>query len=296
MELSSRRFSVVVPTRNRPEMLRRSLRALSQVVYPTDSFEVIVVNDGGGPIDEIVEPFRKLLNLKIAYQKNTGPAQARNQGAGLSGGEFLIFLDDDCAPAKNWLAEWDAAIRLHPGRALGGATENALPNNLFSSASQALLDYLYGYFFRAGRDPFVASNNLCLPASEFRALGGFSPRFPRAAAEDRDFCDAWLRSGRAIGFAPKALVYHAHRLTPAGFWRQHFNYGHGAAVFHQSRAERTGQPVRIEPLAFYGGLISFPFRSEPLPRALALSALLVASQAANAAGFFSSRLQGLLRR
>ena len=41
-------FSVIVPTRDRPDRLVRCLRALAQLDYPGDAFEVVVVDDGSG--------------------------------------------------------------------------------------------------------------------------------------------------------------------------------------------------------------------------------------------------------
>src|SRR3954463_13355474 len=39
--------SVVIPTHHRPELLRRCLAAVLEQAYPSDRFEIIVVEDGG---------------------------------------------------------------------------------------------------------------------------------------------------------------------------------------------------------------------------------------------------------
>ena len=290
--LNSRRFSVIVPTFKRPALLRRCIRAVTELDYPAECFEIVIVNDDIVPIDQIVEPFRSRLNLQLLNQKNTGPAQARNYGAAVSTGEFLIFLDDDCAPAADWLMQWDRSVSRWPDNALGGGTRNAVLSNLFSLASQSLLDYLYLYYncssgLQHGRQPFAASNNFCVPAAGFRKVGGFSPDFPIAAAEDRDFCDNWLYNGFNIRMAEEAVVYHSHELSCGSFWRQHFQYGRGAALYHMKRTVRRGSQLKIEPFAFYGGLVLFPFRSEGVARACALSCLLILAQLANMAGFIA---------
>jgi hypothetical protein len=70
------------------------------------------------------------------------------------------------------------------------------------------------------------------------------------------------------------------------FWRQHFNYGRGAFLFHQIRARHGRSAMEIEPLAFYRNLVAYPFSHVPVKRSLLVAALLVIAQAANAAGFF----------
>jgi GT2 family glycosyltransferase len=122
-------------------------------------------------------------------------------------------------------------------------------------------------------------------------VGGFSADFPSAAAEDRDFCDNWLYNGFSIRMAEEAIVYHAHDLNCGSFWRQHFRYGRGAALYHKKRTARRGNRLKIEPFAFYGSLVLFPFRSEGLARACTLSCLLILAQLANAAGFIAGTMR-----
>jgi glycosyltransferase involved in cell wall biosynthesis len=293
---NSLRFSVIVPTFNRPLALEGCLSALCELNYSSKAFEVVVVNDDGPPVEDVVEPFLSRLHLRVLNQKNTGPGQARNNGAAVSSGEFLVFLDDDCRPTLDWLIQWEAAVAKWPENALGGGTRNELASNLFSSASQTMLDYLYNYYPGTGYQPFVASNNLCVPAALYREMGGFSREFRRAAAEDRDFCDAWLAKGYRIGMVAEAVVHHAHHLNALSFWRQHLNYGLGAAVFHRTRARRRGEPLKMEPLSFYTGMLLFPLRRERPLRGLAIACLLVMAQAANAAGFFAASIRHYFRR
>jgi len=51
-------FSLIIPTYQRPAQLSTCLRALAQLDYPRDRFEVIVVDDGSEtPVDTVVDPF-----------------------------------------------------------------------------------------------------------------------------------------------------------------------------------------------------------------------------------------------
>jgi GT2 family glycosyltransferase len=282
-------FSLIIPTRARPEPLARCLSALRALDYPPEHWEVIVVNDGSAAETEAVTArFSRGLNLTLVAQAHAGPARARNLGADLARGDWLAFTDDDCAPAPDWLSALAEAAARWPGALLGGCTVNALPHNPYASASQALVDFLYDYYNsgpEGGR--FVASNNCAAPAAAFRALGGFTPFPAFAGGEDRDLCDRWLARGHPLRYVPAAVVQHAHALNLRQFWNQHFNYGRGAYHFHRLRARRGQARLRVEPPAFYLRLLSRVAAGAHSPAGPALAAL---TQAANAAGFFRERL------
>lgn len=281
-------FSTIVPTYNRPERLTVCLKAIARLDYPLDRFEVIVVDDGSEmPIESVIESFREQLNLTSIAQRNSGPANARNNGATRAKGKFLVFTDDDCMPAPDWLKTLEIHCTQAPNCLIGGRTLNALPDNLYSTASQVLIDYLYEYYNAdRERSSFFTSNNLALPAERFHALGGFDTTFPLAAGEDREFCDRWLQHGYQMIYAPEARVYHAHRLTLYAFWRQHYNYGRGAFCFHQVRARRNMEHIKVEPLSFYFNLLKYPFSQGTSQPAPAIAALFILSQIANSTGFF----------
>ena len=281
-------FSVVVPTYARPGPLTACLQSLARQDYPRDRFEVIVVDDGSpSPPEDLEDVFRGQIDVTLLLQPHAGPAAARNAGASMASGDFLAFTDDDCAPAADWLRSLAARFVSTPGHGIGGQTFNALPENIFSTASQQLIGYLYDYCNGGpGGARFLASNNLALPAERFRASGGFDPAFTRAAGEDREFCDRWRHLGYQLSYAPEAVVYHAHALSLHCFWRQHLRYGSGAYYFHQLRAARAPGKIRVEPMAFYLNLLRYPFKHERGWRVLALGGLLAVSQVANALGFF----------
>lgn len=288
-------FSIVIPTYNRPERLQNCLSAIAQLDYPPDRFEVIVVDDGSktsvkSVVESVVASVGEPLQITLIRQANAGPATARNTGAAQAKGKFLVFTDDDCMPAPDWLKTLEANFVQFPDCLIGGRSLNALPSNLYSTASQVLIDYLYSYFNPAlNQSAFFASNNIALPSDRFQAMGGFDTSFPLAAAEDREFCDRWLQHGYCMKYAPEVQIYHAHHLTLAHFWQQHFNYGRGAFHFHRVRAQRRSEPIKVEPLSFYLNLLAYPFRQKPSHTALLLAGLFLVSQAANIAGFFSER-------
>ena len=283
-------FSIIIPTYNRPERLVSCLKAIALLDYPRDRFEVIVVDDGSKtPLDSVVTPLKDKIDLKLLRQANAGPAAARNKGAETAKGEFLAFTDDDCQPTPNWLNKFAEGFTKNPQAMIGGKTINALDNNPFSAASQKLIDYLYEYYNPAkGKDAFFASNNIAMPAANFKALNGFDVSFPLAAAEDRDFCDRWNLAYPML-YVPEAQVNHYHSLSLATFWKQHFGYGRGAFCFHQLRAKRVAKDIEVEPLSFYFDLLSYPFSQTTKQPKLFISILFFLSQVANVAGFFWER-------
>ena len=86
--------SVVVATYNRPETLPDCLRSILNQTYA--NIEVIVVNDAGIDVKEIIDPLNhKGYILYTAHSKNRGIAAARNTGIGMARGKYIAYLDDD---------------------------------------------------------------------------------------------------------------------------------------------------------------------------------------------------------
>jgi glycosyltransferase involved in cell wall biosynthesis len=287
-------FSVIIPTYNRPEQLATCLESLTRLDYRHQDFEVIVVDDGSKkPLEPVVARFHDQLNLTLIKQDNAGPASARNTGVTRARGRYLAFTDDDCMPAPDWLTTLGARFAIAPSCMIGGRILNALNNNLYSTASQLLIDYFYDYFytyFNTGSDQasYFTSNNMALASKLFRALGGFDTTFT-LAAEDRELCDRWLHHRHEMIYAPEVRVYHAHKLTLPTFWRQHFNYGRGAFNFERSRAARTDGRIKIAPINFFN-FLTYPLLQKSNQPKILLTALFMLSQVAGVAGFF---LEGL---
>jgi len=94
--------SVVVPTRNRAQMLRELLSALERQEY--ESFEVIVVDDASEDETAVLlagwqGPNRRAFRLPRPW----GSYAARNRGVEEARGLLVAFTDDDCRPEPGWL-------------------------------------------------------------------------------------------------------------------------------------------------------------------------------------------------
>ncbi len=289
-------FSIIIPTYNRPEQLALCLQSLAYQDYPTDYFEVIVVDDGGkAPLSELVSSFRDQLNIILLTQQNKGPATARNTGAAQAKGQFLAFTDDDCQPDANWLKNLAACFKEKPDTVIGGKILNNLPKNIYSTASQLLIDYLYHYYnFEHKQAHFLTTNNFALPKKSFHAINGFDTHFPLAAAEDRDFCHRWLSHGYKMLYVSEAIVYHHHCLGLLSFWRQQLNYGKGAFIFHHTRC--SANTHKKEPLSFYWRLIKYPFSKVTWLKAGMLTILMLISQIAIVTGYFGENINSVNKK
>jgi glycosyltransferase involved in cell wall biosynthesis len=283
-------ISVIIPTYNRPALLAQCLKSITALEYPRERFEVIVVDDGSTVSPEAAfADCPADLNALLLGQHHAGPSVARNSGAARARGELLAFTDDDCQPQPDWLRALAARFSTAPDQAIGGRTFNLLTRSLYSSASQLLHDCVYAYFNAAPDDArFLAANNLALPARLFETVGGFEPSL--WASEDRELCDRWRARGLPLVYAPEVVVGHAHQLSLASFWQQHYRYGRSTFAFHRLRARRRLGRFEAQP-GFYWYLLTSALRSSGRGRALSMAALLGLTQAAKAAGFLAEGLR-----
>ncbi len=273
-------FSIVVPAHNRPLLLGQCLQAIARLAYPVKRFEVIVVDDGSEEsLEPEVVPFLGHLNLSLLRQSNTGPAGARNGGVAAAKGRYVVFTDDDCRPDPGWLGALARRLAENPECAAGGNTTNGLAENLFSRASQVLVEFLYRHWNRDADDAiFLASNNLAFPRARFVEVRGFDTNFPLAAAEDRELCARWRWQGGRIVFAPDAIVHHFHTLHLKTFIIQHFNYGRGEVTFRSIRRQRGEPRAPVEREPFYRPLLGYVFTRDRDLRGFAVAMLIVLSQ------------------
>ncbi len=85
--------SVIIPTYNRPEMLRLTLESIHNQTF--SDFEVLVIDDGtpNSLNEELCREFPKVQYFKI--ENSGGPSRPRNMGIQRAKGKYVTFLDDD---------------------------------------------------------------------------------------------------------------------------------------------------------------------------------------------------------
>jgi len=88
-------LSVVIPTYNRPLLLKRSIKSvLKQVHHERFFLEIIVVDDGSYmPVDLAAFEGENIRYLRL--KQNSGPQVARNKGIEMAEGDWIVMLDDD---------------------------------------------------------------------------------------------------------------------------------------------------------------------------------------------------------
>lgn len=87
------RVSVITRTRNRREMLREAAASVAAQDYRP--VELVVVNDGGAGVADILDPLRSSLDVVLVESASAGRCRAGNLGLEASSGTWIAWLDDD---------------------------------------------------------------------------------------------------------------------------------------------------------------------------------------------------------
>lgn len=292
--------SIVIPTYARPERLRDCLVALARQTMPADTFEIIVVDDGSP--QRVVPPEATTPSgpaIRIIRQPNAGPSAARNRGVAEARGELIAFTDDDCLPTPGWLESLVTAYRQSPDALVGGITFNGLTDDVFATTSQMIIDLVNEHFNADEASAyFLTSNNILCSRDTYSELGGFDTSFPRAGAEDRDFCDRWRAGGRLLRLVPTATLEHRHAQNLKQFLGLHYRYGRGAYLYQAKRRLR-GTGTMSHDMNFHRRLLRRLPRHLQKHRGLFRKAQIVTAillwQVANAIGFFDGAVAAAFR-
>ncbi|MDY7033025.1 MAG: glycosyltransferase family 2 protein, partial [Thermodesulfobacteriota bacterium] len=99
------KLSVIIPTRNRSAVLRRSLESLCQQTLFEEMFDIWVIDNGSTDNTALMcEEFcTKLPNLKYHLEPIPGLHSGRHAGLMLSSSDILVFADDDIRAFPTWL-------------------------------------------------------------------------------------------------------------------------------------------------------------------------------------------------
>jgi len=195
-------ISVVVRTKDRPQLLAEALDSLAAGTYRRA--EVVVVNDGGCS-PELPAGYPLALR-KVDLGTNQGRARAANAGVAAATGELIAFLDDDdlCEPehlatlaglvrgAGVRVAYTDAAVGIYEPDAAAGwrCRERRLPYSRDFDADLLLFDN------------YIPFNTLLIDRRLFAEVGEFDPEFP--------FFEDW---DLLIRLAARTRFHHLSRVT-----------------------------------------------------------------------------------
>jgi len=234
--------SVVVPTFNRSEGLRRVLTAFEQQRPDDLPFEVVVVDDGSEDgTSELLASWRsRRFPLRFARQLNGGPARARNRALEVASGEIVLFGGDDIEPHPLLVSEH---VREHhrrgdPRVAVLGLTR--WPENEKLTSTMRHIDgpgaqqFSYAVFTDGAEYDFrhFYTSNVSVRRDLLRSeVGGFSTEFPAAAFEDAELAYRLSMHGMRIVYRASALAWHHHHYDARSFFQRQLKCGEMADVF-----------------------------------------------------------------
>jgi glycosyltransferase involved in cell wall biosynthesis len=114
--------SVVVATKDRPELIDRLLESLTRQSLAPD--EVLVVdNNSTASYAEVLRKYRDRLPLRSVVETTPGIVAARNRGIRESTGKIILFTDDDCVADRHWVESLVKPFYRDPNiGAVGGKT------------------------------------------------------------------------------------------------------------------------------------------------------------------------------
>src|ERR1700749_2090049 len=106
------RVSVIIPHYRDLAGLRLCLSALERQSYPREAIEIVVADNNSPEGEaEVARAIAGRARLVGVTEKGAGPA--RNGAVSASTGEILAFIDSDCVPEPDWIAEGVKSLEGH---------------------------------------------------------------------------------------------------------------------------------------------------------------------------------------
>lgn len=173
------RFSVLIPVYNREKYVRQAVESVLSQTFT--SFEVFAIDDGS--TDRSAEILKSFGNrIRFLQQSNRGPEAARNAGAALAQGEYLVFLDSDDFLFPYAFETYDRILRALDAPLILGAEvffrdgkyyrdRREYPPESFAPGPIKILQYK-DYFSKTVDTP-ATNSRMVLKRSVFEEVGGF---------------------------------------------------------------------------------------------------------------------------
>jgi len=246
MTFDSPFISVIIPTYNRAELLRGTIKSLISQTYDDKLYEIIIVdNNSSDDTKKVVEECKEDTEVFIKYlfESRQGVHYARNAALSIAKGEILYYTDDDMIADVNLLEEiikpfsaYDKVASV-TGKVLP-VWEKKPPKWITDFCSNSLLSLHVRpeYLIVSPYDCGVISCHQALRRDAFLESGGFNPE--NTAGE-------WIGDGET-GLNIK--------LAKLGWW---FGYIGSSVTYHVIPAERMTQEYLNRRLANQGNSDSY---------------------------------------
>jgi len=232
--------SIVIPTRNRPQLL---CDAVDSILVGDRLPDEIVVADQSTD-ERATLPDAAGVEIVHLVLTSTGLSRARNEGIAAARGDLIVFTDDDVRVDPAWLGAIVDAFERAPARtAITGAALSGVDGDehVPSLTYRTRPETFRGRVFC---DP-LAGLNMAFARSAFEEICPFDERLGPGAefdnADDNDFGYRLLEAGYEIAFVPAAVVYHRGARRGRALARLDFSYGRGQGAFyvkHMSWSDR----------------------------------------------------------
>lgn len=270
--------SIIIATKGRVESLKKLFKSLGELealneVQP----EIIVVNnaDDGDPertVAGLVEELRDGIgNVRCLREDNAVPPRPKCRGHNLAiqaaRGSVLAFIDDDVEVTSGWLRAVAEFFQDRSCDAMQGAIlvpPDFQEDGEFLKAWNRYRTIPYINYGPQMRDIHTLTGpNMAIKREAFDRVGLFDERLGpgrSGMSEDVEFSLRLLKSGKRIGYEPKAAVYHAadwNRLNEEFFRRWHEQQGRSRLIYKNSSLLSI-VPNLARSLVSYGWYSLFP--------------------------------------
>ena len=195
-------ISIIIPAYNDNEGIKHSLEAISGQSKYMQHTEVVVVDNASDISPEnIVKTFSF---ARYAYEEKPGSYAARNKGMTIARGKYVVFLDADCTPNRDWLEKGIQCLENYPDKTfIGGEVSFTLSAK---PTATELYQYIVGFQQKENIETkyFSATANLFVRKEDAVAIGTFDEHLLSGG----DRCWSWRAKGKGyeVVFCPDAIV------------------------------------------------------------------------------------------
>ena len=208
--------SIVVPAFNNERTIAQTLKSLTNLDYPQDKLEIIVVDDASS--DSTAEVALRSGAKVIRREKRGGCAAAKNTGIASAENEVIAFIDSDVTVTKNWLKELVSSFKDPTVGATGGRIRNKFEKN---NALEKFVEYDSYYRTRRVDTKSTPGSNSAYRKEVFSVVGKLDPYL----GEDPDFSYRVASHGFRVVFNDKAVIYHPFPNTLLAYFKKQVYYG-----------------------------------------------------------------------
>jgi glycosyltransferase involved in cell wall biosynthesis len=213
MNSGTLQLSVIMPAHQAADLLPDTLGTLVASDLPRGGWELIVVDDASS--DQTSGVARKYADRVLTLNgRPHGPAAARNAGAAIASGEWLVFIDSDVRVHRDTLSKFTGCMERNPDAvAIFGSYDDQPHAPGFVSQYRNLL-HRYVHLKGAGDAETFWAGCGAIRRRAFAAVGGFDiNRFPRPQVEDIELGYRLRDGGGRIVLDPSIQGTHLKKWT-----------------------------------------------------------------------------------